>query len=62
MERQLTYDVSFDKECESDDQFLVLSEAFLMIRLFHLVPGHLNRKDVILHLKLVMLPDFAGQR
>lgn len=27
MERQLTYDVSFDKECESDDQFLVLSEG-----------------------------------
>ena len=50
MERQLTYDVSFDKEFETDDQ------------LFHLVPGHLNRKDVILHLKLVMLPDFAGQR
>ena len=23
-----------------------------MIRLFHLVPGHLNRKDVILHLKV----------
>lgn len=27
MERQLTYDVSFDKECEPDDQFLVLSEG-----------------------------------